>query len=80
MKFCPRLLIFELLDCTLGTFRGMILAFLKYCYFWIDILGFLIQTFESAYFLGLKFFIFWGFGKDFLTLLGLKIFNFIFLG
>ena len=26
----------------------MILAFLKYCYFWIDILGFLIQTFEPA--------------------------------
>ena len=22
MKFCPRLLIFELLDCTLGIFRG----------------------------------------------------------
>ena len=26
----------------------MILAFFKYCYFWIDILGFLIQTFEPA--------------------------------
>ena len=51
MKFCPRLLIFEPLDCTLlslGIFRGMILAFFKYCYFWIDILGFLIQTFEPA--------------------------------
>ena len=26
----------------------MILAFFKYYYFWIDILGFLIQTFEPA--------------------------------
>ena len=26
----------------------MILAFFKYCYFWIDILGFFIQTFEPA--------------------------------
>ena len=26
----------------------MILEFLKYCYFWIDILGFLTQTFEPA--------------------------------
>ena len=27
---------------------GMISAFFKYCYFWIDILGFLTQTFEPA--------------------------------
>ena len=26
----------------------MILAFFKYCYFWIDILGVLTQTFEPA--------------------------------
>ena len=26
----------------------MILEFLKYCYFWIDILGFLTQTFEPV--------------------------------
>ena len=26
----------------------MTLAFFKYCYFWIDILEFLIQTFEPA--------------------------------
>ena len=26
----------------------MISEFLKYCYFWIDILGFLTQTFELA--------------------------------
>ena len=26
----------------------MILAFFKYCYFWIDILGFLTQTFKPA--------------------------------
>ena len=27
----------------------MILTFFKYCYFWIDILGFLTQTFEPAH-------------------------------
>ena len=40
MKICPRLLIFELSNCTLRIFRGMILAFFINCYFWIDILGF----------------------------------------
>ena len=39
MKICPRLLIFELSDCTLRILGGMILAFLKYCYVRIDILG-----------------------------------------
>ena len=48
MKFCPRLLIFEPLDCTLGIFRGYDFSVFKYYYFWIDILGFLIQTFEPA--------------------------------
>ena len=48
MKFCPRLLIFEPLDCTLEIFRGYDFSIFKYCYFWIDILGFLIQTFEPA--------------------------------
>ena len=48
MKFCPRLLIFEPLDCTLGIFRAYDFSIFKYCYFWIDILGFLIQTFEPA--------------------------------
>ena len=48
MKFCPRLVIFEPLDCTLEIFRGCDLSIFKYCYFWIDILGFLIQIFEPA--------------------------------
>ena len=47
MKIGPRLLIFELPDCK-EYLGGMILAFFKYCYFWIDILGFLTQTFEPA--------------------------------
>ena len=29
MKFCPRLLIFEPLDCTLGIFRGYDFSILK---------------------------------------------------
>ena len=45
MKICPRLIIS---DYTLRIFRGIILEFLKYCYFWIDILGSLTQTFEPA--------------------------------
>ena len=49
MKTCPRLLIFEPSDCTLRIFRGYdFLTFFKYCYFWIDIWGFLTQTFEPA--------------------------------
>ena len=43
MKICPRLLIFELSDSTLRIFR-------KYDFsdFWIDIWGFLTQTFKPV--------------------------------
>ena len=48
MKICPRLLIFELSDSTLGIFRGYDFSIFPNCYFWIDILRFLTQTFEPA--------------------------------
>ena len=48
MKICSKLLIFELSDCTLRIFRGYDFSIFLNCYFWIDSLGFLIQTFEPA--------------------------------
>ena len=48
MKIYPRLLIFELSDCTLRIFRGYHFSIFKYCYFWTDILGFLTRTFKLA--------------------------------
>ena len=39
LKICPRLLIFELSDCTLRIFMDDF-SVSQYCYFWIDILGF----------------------------------------
>ena len=48
MKICPRLLIFELSDCTLGIFRGYDFSIFKILLFWIDILGFFYSDFESA--------------------------------
>ena len=48
MKIDLRLLIFELLDCTLRIFRGYNYRIFSILYFWIDILGFLTQTFEPA--------------------------------
>ena len=43
----PRLLIFELLDCTLLIFRGHDFSIFMLL-FWIDILGCFIHTFEPA--------------------------------
>ena len=47
MKICPKLLIFELSDCTLRIFRGYDFSIFLILLF-LDRLGFLIQTFEPA--------------------------------
>ena len=43
---CFRLLIFEVLDCTLKIFRGYDFGIFKYYFVWIGISGFLAQTFK----------------------------------
>ena len=49
MKICHKLLIFGLSDCTLRIFRGYDFSIFLILLFWIDSLGFFIQTFEPAH-------------------------------
>ena len=48
IKNCSVLLIFELSDFTSEIFRRYDFGILKYCCFWIDILGSLAQTLEPV--------------------------------